>query len=277
MSTIIDFLQLGGYRLEQPTFEKMQSTYYFILKAMIGHFGIEDVGNYIISGCEVNAGNITEGILYIDGNLCFFEGVNGDVNPKIKKETTTETLEFQNGTTPVVFTKVIAVLDGTGVELNLFTRVPHPFNFPADVVIDPNYIAFTQALLDKLNNIEDYAEVNIKPSWTALPGTSNEILDKPVIPNVLRIGQKDLYNFPATGQEARVVNFPDVGTTNYMVLYSIKSEGIEVLPAQALFNLDILHDVGVFTNTSFNILGFEFNSSLQNLTLHYMIVELPPL
>ena len=277
MNTIIDFLQLGGYRLEQPTFEKMQSTYYFILKAMIGHFEIEDVGNYIISGCEINAGNITPGIVYMDGHLCLFEGVTGDINPKVKKETTTETLEFQNGSTPVVFTKVIAVVDSTGTELNTFNKVPHPFNFPDNVVIDANYIAFTQALLDKLNNIEPLAQVNVKPSWTAGPGSANEILDKPVIPNVLKIGQKELYNFPSSGTEARIVNFPDIGTDNYMVLISVKSLGVEVLPVQALFNLDLLIQTSTYTSTSFNVLGFEFNSSLQNLMLHYMIVELPAL
>lgn len=277
MITLIDFLQLGGYRLEQPTFEKMQSTYYSFLKAMIGHFGVEDTGNYIISGCEVAAGNITEGIVYIDGHLCEFSGATGMVNPKIKKEVTTETLEFQNGTTPVVFTKFVAIVDAAGVDYNSFIKVPHPFNLPSGVVIDANYIAFTQLLLDKLNGIEALAQVNVKPDWTALPGTNDEILNKPIISNVLKIGQKELYNFPSSGTEARQVNFPDIGTDNYMVLISVKSLGVEVLPIQALFNLDLLIQTSTYTATSFNVLGFEFNSSLQNLMLHYMIVELPPL
>lgn len=140
MSTIIDFTQLGGYRLEQPTLRKMQETTYLFIKAMIGHFGIPDSGKFIISGCQIAGENITEGILYIDGHICPFENAPGTLATKIIKVVTTETLVFQNATTPTVFTKYTAAVNDAGTPLSAFVRVPSPFNLPANIVIDANYV-----------------------------------------------------------------------------------------------------------------------------------------
>lgn len=183
-SNLIDFTQLGGYRLEQPTFEKLQSTNYLFLKALIGHFGIPDVGNYIISGCQISGSNITSGIMYIDGIVCPFEETAGTLATKIKRLETLQNLEFFNGTTPVVFRKYTAVVDASGTALGEFVRVPSPFNLPAGIVIDANYVHtdnnFTTLLLNKLLGIEAGAQVNVRPNWQQNnPTAANYIEGKP--------------------------------------------------------------------------------------------------
>lgn len=270
----IDLTKNGGYRFKQFTLRKMQEAYFQILKMFVAFCNVPEVGNFIISGCKIVGPNITSGYVYIDGELCFFEQTTGTLLSKIKKNVVIQSLGFRNGQNEEVFRYTSAIIDLVdGEVLSNFTRI-----YP---VFDNNYVHtdnnYTTLEVNKLNGIEPLAQVNIKPNWTAASGSASEILNKPVIPNVLYIGQKDLYNFPSGSIEGRVVNFPDVGTNNYMVLYSIKSEGVEVLPIQALYNIDLIHQVSTFTSTSFNIIGFEFNSSLQNLTLHYMLVELPPL
>jgi hypothetical protein len=45
--------------------------------------------------------------------------------------------------------------------------------------IDPSYIPFTSANAAKLNNIEDGAQINVKPNWNAAAGTPSEIINKP--------------------------------------------------------------------------------------------------
>jgi hypothetical protein len=122
---LIDFEQIGGYRLKQPTFGKMQEAYFEILKAQIGHFGIADVGNFIISGCEIVGVNITSGLMYIDGELCPFETVIGDANTKIKKEIELNDLDFADGLPKSVFRKSTAVVDAVnGIALSVFVKVP---------------------------------------------------------------------------------------------------------------------------------------------------------
>ena len=105
-----NFTQQGGFPLEEITLDKMQSAYFEILKAIIGHFNLPDVGSFIISGCEVVGTGITKGMMYIDGELCPFAGVAiGDDTTKIAKIETIEDAPFGTFTKldkaiPVLFT-----------------------------------------------------------------------------------------------------------------------------------------------------------------------------
>lgn len=271
MSNLIDFSQLGGYRLEQPTFEKMQATYYLFLKAMIGHFGIADTGKFIISGCQVVGGNITPGIVYIDGILCEFAGAAGTLATKIKRLETLQNLEFFNGTTPVVFRKYTAVVDASGTALSAFVRVPSPFYLPSDVVQDAAYVHtdnnFTNELLELLISVEFGAEKNEQADWN----TTNSALDsyiknKPFILNVLRVSSFVVDEIH--GYEEFVVNFPSVGTAEYYVLACPTAT-----PGGSSANSTTFYwSVSGKTSTSFQINTREINSSSQQVTFDYIII-----
>lgn len=276
MSNLIDFSQLGGYRLEQPTFEKMQATYYLFLKAMIGHFGIPDTGNYIISGCTISGANITAGILYIDGVLCPFAEAPGTIASKIKKQVTTQTLAFQNGTTPVVFQNFTAVVDAAGTALSEFVRVPSPFNLPANLVIDANYVHtdnnFTATLLTKLLGIEANAQVNVKPDWNQLnQAAANAILNRPQGNFLMYLHKGERIHGDLIGLwQSITINFPNLGTDQYQVLGNIVVSGTN--PGSEVRLNFVTRD---HTASSFKVQITDTESgSGQNLTFQYIIVPI---
>lgn len=98
------------------------------------------------------------------------------------------------------------------------------FSMPDGVVVDPNYLAFTQAMLNKLNGIQAGAQVNVKPSWTAAAGSANEILNKPAVDVALWKGHvfvDDVYP-----NEIFTITFPtSVGTADYYVLFTYETLG----------------------------------------------------
>lgn len=272
MSNLIDFQQLGGYRLEQPTFEKMQATYYLFLKAMIGHFQIPDSGSFIISGCTIDGADITPGIVYIDGILCEFAGSAGTLATKIKKQETVETLEFFNGTTPIVFRKYTAVVDAAGIALSEFVRVPSPFKLPEGTVIDSNYLAFTQEMLDKLNGIEAGAEVNVQADWNITnPLLDGFIKNKKNFIEALAQGAA-LIGDIVTNTSYQITFATPVSTSNYQAFVSFESisEDFNAIGETATLFYAI-HDKTV---NGFKIRLREEDNYAQNLRIQYLIIKL---
>ncbi len=231
MSNLINFDEFGGFRLEQPTLKKIQENGYLFLKAMIGHFGIPDVGNFIISGCTIDDVNITEGILYIDGHLCQFEMAAGTLDTKIKKVVTTQNLVFQNGTTPIVFTKYTAAIDAAGTPLSEFVRVPSPFNLPANIVIDANYVHtdsnFTADEKTKLAGIQEEAEKNVQADWNQTNATADDFIKNKPTGKLLTYLKQGVYDHGDLMGTAEIVTiaFGDVGTSNYKVLGTLIGSG----------------------------------------------------
>lgn len=222
----IDFSQTGGYRFKQPTLAKMQRAYTEILTAFIKYLNIPDTGNYIISGCEVVDTNITSGVMYIDGELCSFTESPGDANTKIKKDTQLESIAFKNGANLPVLKTVTAVTDvSLGTALNEFTRVPSVPVINPNTVIDANYVAtennFTTTLLNHLLSIENGAEKNVQADWNDVNISSDAFIkNKPNVTAYLRRGVANIgwVYLGSNGYAIVDVNFPDVGTNNYLVV-----------------------------------------------------------
>ncbi len=262
----INFDYTGGFPLEQPVLKRMQSATLLVLEASVKQLGCADIGNYIISGCTISGANITPGIMYIDGELCPFAGAVGTASTKIKKQTNTLTAPFENGTNPPVFIETIAVVDATGTELQNFIKFYY--------VQDANYVHtennFTAALLAKLNAIEALAQKNVQTDWNVTNPLSDAfLLNKPSIPNILK--KSSIVLGPYNSNTTITVNFPDVGTSNYMVLINIESlnpfnnQGQDIL---AFFTSD-------HTPTSFNFGGIApINSGVRNIKLNYLLIEL---
>ena len=234
-NNFIDFGQLGGYRLEQPTFEKMQATYFGILETLMAHLNVPSSGKFIISGCELISGNINPGIMYIDGAICPFAGTTGGTSTtgtKIKKRETTATLSFQNGTNPAVFKSIDAVVDASGTALSAFTRIPqinaipwaNLINVPAGLVFDSSYVHtdvnFTLALWAKLMAIEDLAEVNVQSDWTETDNTSDAFIKNKPIGNLqtyLAKGEVIIGDLLGSTDVRTIPLGTNVGTTDYHV------------------------------------------------------------
>ncbi|GEP52388.1 hypothetical protein FNO01nite_30600 [Flavobacterium noncentrifugens] len=282
---LIDFTQPGGYRLKQMTFKKMQSAYFEILRTMAGHLNISDVGKYIISGCKIVAGNITPGMMYIDGELCPFAGINGNTDPKVKKDVVLESIAFQNGSNPNVFRTTSAIVAVDGVLLSTFTRVPAVValswenlqDIPSDLVHDANYVHtdfnFSQALKDKLNGIQANAQVNVLSNWTAALNEAGFILNKPDLPKVLRNSFFVIGDFGTPYDELVTVNFPTVGTSDYIVVATLVSLG------SWTDENDVNFVIKNKTPVSFDIALQEINygvpAHVQNVKLDYILIQQP--
>lgn len=176
---LIDFLQAGGYRLKQVTFRKIQESYFEILKAFIQHLDIPDVGNFIISGCNVVGANITSGMMYIDGELCSFETTPGTIETLIKKEVSLTNLVFKNGSSKPVFRATRAIIDPAGVALSAFTRIQiiKPLIWenidekPEGIVLDPNHgVPDTQTLIERILALEARPMANVPIGLVAIWG-----------------------------------------------------------------------------------------------------------
>lgn len=262
----IDLTKTGGYRFKQFTLRKMQEAYFHILKAFISFCNVPDTGNFIISGCTVSGPNITAGYVYIDGELCRFEQTAGDLTSKIKKNITIENLAFKNGNDEPVFRYTNAIVHlSDGTPLGSFTRV--------SPVFDANYVHtdnnLTAVLLAKINGIEAGAEVNVQTKWSQTnPLADDYLIDKPEIENILYSGIALLGDFPNDLTETREIIFPTVGTTNYKVRLSFKSNSVEGLRGHDI----IAYSTADYKHDRFDLIGREFYGGAQNLELFYDII-----
>lgn len=264
----INFDYTGGFPLEQPVLKRMQSANLLVLDAFVKQLGCEDIGNYIISGCKISGENITPGIMYIDGELCLFAGAVGDQTTKIKKQTNTLTAPFENGTNPPVFIETLAVVNAAGTELQNFTRFFY--------VQDANYVHtdrnFTNALLQKLNGIQANAQVNVRPDWNENNSQSPKYIEnRPVnILEYLYKGVAILGDFPGATNSTTYINFPDIGTDNYMVLGTIHSFRPLNNAAEDL----IVWFTAAHQSNNFRLGGYEPFGGYQNIRFEYIIIPL---
>lgn len=262
-----DFSYNGGYPFDQPTLDRMQSAYFEILKSFVGFMKIPAVGNHILFGCEIAGNNITPGMMYIDGDLCSFVQVPGTLATKIKKKVTVTNLPFLNGTNNPVWKTTTAIVDGTGVALSEFTRYSDALIFDANYVHTDNN--FTAALLAKLNGIAPGAQVNVQPNWNDVnPLSMSFIANKPNVISALRKGTTILGDFPGGTDEIRTISFPNVGTSNYMVLGSL----VMVNSGAWNSNNDVIFTIGAKTASSFQLAGREVAGASQSLIFDYILI-----
>ncbi|WP_264521213.1 hypothetical protein [Flavobacterium sp. N1994] len=262
---LLDFTRNGGYRLKQYTLRLMQEAYFMILKAMVSFMDISETGNYIISGCKIVGPNITDGYLYIDGELCKFTASPGTLSTKIRKVVVTENIAFKNGNNEDVIRKVTAETHSTiGVALSAFIRISPVFD-AAYVHTDNN---FTTADANKLDSIEPGAQVNVKPSWIAPAGAVNEVLDKPDGLLLTYLKQFTYIHGDLIGDRALVtLSFPDIGTSDYKVIINQLGSGSDYA-ADGLIN----YHTREHTSTSFKLaLVDRFNSNNQSVKFQIIL------
>ena len=146
------------------------------------------------------------------------------------------------------------------------------FTLPAGIVIDPNYLAFTVSMLNHLNSIEFGAEVNVQSDWNVVnPSSDAFIKNKPTnLLSILHKGVAYLGDFPNAPTATVNIYFPNVGTTNYMVLGTMHS----FLPLGAAAQDLIVWFTAGHNLTTFRLGGYEPFGGNQNLRFEYLIIAL---
>lgn len=248
----------------------------------------------IITGVVNTAGVVSNGFITYNGEIIPFVGGNYAATVTIIEEFENVNYNTDANDDTVLDSlpayRTIYAMCGTGgidifnfSELSLLKTIKELSNFslPAGIVIDGNYVHtdvnFTLALLNKLNGIQDGAQVNVKPSWTAPAGNAAEILNKPNFLLPLRTGTAFIYDIDATDY-LETISFPSIGTANYLPILSIVSgsagyavDGVNYLPGWNVDN-DFSYVIVNKTFSSFQIGFREYSSVLQNLRVDYILI-----
>jgi len=146
------------------------------------------------------------------------------------------------------------------------------FTLPAGIVIDPNYLQLTAAMVVKLAGIEAGAQVNVKPNWNAATGAANEILNKPNVLTVLARGTVLIGDVSASNNNGEyTITFASVGTSNYQVHLTFESTSAAAAPQTAT----LMYSVFSKTATSFSMHLSETGNYTQNLRIAYTLTPLP--
>lgn len=144
------------------------------------------------------------------------------------------------------------------------------FELPEGMVIDSNYIALTQAMVNKLAGIAEQAEVNVQADWNAVNNLDDAyIKNKPV--NVARwlLTPRTVYVGDVYTDTNIPISFPTVGNTDYIVVGHLISYGTEWN-----YDNDVVWMVKDLTPTGFKLLLKEVSGDTQMLRFKYGLISL---
>ena len=249
----IDFQNTGGFPLETETLDEMQNAYN-LLQAFGELFGAQS----IVSGCNLVGSAITDGVVYWHGELYEFKG--GFAQSKVIVVEETLALPFEDGFSKNVY-KTRYVTFGTGIGETLWANFTRPLNVS-------NITTRLIAAETKLATIAEGANVNVQADYAQSNAAAADFIkNKPALNQYLMKGTvsiSDIY-----GDQDKLVSFPTVGTSNYMVVGSLVS-----LSSDYNDDNDVLWMVKSKTATSFRLLLREVSSKEQNLQFNYALIPL---
>lgn len=261
--------QVGGFPLTTRILDELQKahTIFNALGAIVGEITI-------ISGCTVTGSNVSNGIVFINGEVLEFRGGLAQTKVIIKEEV--ENLTFQNGNAnPVIKTRYATFGSGVGaIDWADFKRgfqtkdLVEALALKATTTAVNNIATQLGIVIDKLATIESNAKVQVRSDWNATTGV--KVIDnKPDFSSpFLYKGMYDIGDVTSV-DIMRNVTFPDVGTSAYFVLGSIKSSS-----SNWDKDNDVIPTWGNPTNASFELYLREVSGNVQNLKFYYVLIPL---
>lgn len=111
----IEVQQTGGFPLETDTLDFMQTAY-----TLLNSFGHLAGNSTIVTGCVEQGNNVSNGVVFFNGELYEFRG--GQKGDEVRIVTETETRQFENGETKTVFKKRYAMFGSPGIPWQYFQR-----------------------------------------------------------------------------------------------------------------------------------------------------------
>lgn len=258
------FIQTGGFPLKAERLQELQTAYNIFnsLGFLAGDFTI-------ISGCEVVGTTVKNGIIFINGELLEFResAVESDSAVIIIEENIDRS--FENGTVKSVHTIRYATF-GTSDTSWAWSSFKRPFLTKDIEAFRSDFASRLTTIEEKLDGIEAGAQKNVQSDWDAIDENSNAyIKNKKNFFTVLHQGTVNIGNL-VTNSYSTVINFgKNIGTTNYQVVLSIKSNSVD-------FNQDnnVFENTREHTATSFRLCMREMQGIDQNISVNYFIVPL---
>lgn len=267
---LYSFLQTGGFPMDVNVLDNMQKAYQLFngLGALAGDLSI-------INGCNLTGTTVSDGVVYINGEVLEFRsGVLSD-NVVIVEEPSSST--FENG--QVKSTHFIRYAT-FGVAVTSYPWASFKRAFPTkeiasslaqkeDKTVVATLIDRIADLEEKMATIAEGAEVNVSPDWDASSG-DGVILNKPTIVSpYLYKGTYNVGDVAAPGGDTTLtIPIQDVGTSNYVVVGSLVSKG------SVLVDNDVWWITKNTTATSFQISLREAANGTQSLEFRYILIAL---
>ncbi|UWY28749.1 hypothetical protein N4T20_02215 [Flavobacterium sp. TR2] len=259
----INFNKTGGFPLKT---ERLQEI--FTTLSIFNAFG-QLAGNLtIVSGCDKIGTTVKNGFVFIDGELLEFReasAVNESSTVIIIEENKEAT--FENGAVKTVHIVRYATIGSAEISWpwNSFKR---PFPTKDIEEFRSDFASRLNLIETKLNGIEENAQKNVQSDFNVNDTASNAyIKNKPAFLKVLYQNTKVIGNITSNSYST-VISFPNIGTSNYQVLGSFRSNS-------ANFNLDnnVFHNTREHSATSFRLCIREMTNDDQNVSFDYTIVE----
>lgn len=265
----INFSLLNGLPMNQLVLGRLQTAF-----AIFNALGAIAGDKSIISGCEVVGATVSDGVVYVNGEVFEFKGGVAQSTVIIVEESTNLVFKDLNNY-PVVKTRYVTF--GVGTESMNWADFKR--GFPTKDIVaglagkadqtafDSLAAAFALAAT-KLATIAVNANKNVQVDWNQTAnGADDYIKNRPNVVSILRQASFSIGDIMS--EDIKTVTFPTVGTNNYMVLGTIVSNS-----SNYLNDNDVIWAVRERTNTSFKLTFRELNSSVQNITFEYILIPM---
>jgi len=256
-----NFNQVGGFPMTTRILDELQKAF-----AVFNGLGAISGDKTIISGCVTTGSNVSDGVVYVNGEVFEFRG--GTAQTKVKIVEVVETLVFEDGAAKSVI-KTRYVGFGTGVGAMDWGDFKRGIQTKELQALFANINNSLTTIVAKLDTIDENAKVQVNSDWNSTTGKS-QILNKPTIvsPFILK-GIFSVGNVAGGGGSTLTVNFSDIGTNAYMVVGTLVSKGNDWNQDN-----DVMFVIREKTSTSFKILLREVAGATQNLEFEYALIPL---
>jgi len=248
-----DFDQTGGFELVTESLSGLQEAYSIYTGAL------KMAGDRaILSGCEELGGTVTDGFVYINGELLEFKGAVKQDTVIIKEETTT--VQFEDGTVKPFETYRYVTFGYSTVSIpwNSFKRVPPLNEIPAQLsALNTKIDSFIIALGYLRKGEVFIGDVNGKTIGWEYVGTDYKVK---LINNTNGSGGGGDDHYQITLNNA-------LEDANYKIFTSIRYNGNYVA------NNDVIVTVSNLTTTGFQFSVRELSQDTQNITVDYIIFK----
>ncbi|WP_281322150.1 hypothetical protein [Flavobacterium aestivum] len=229
-----NFIQAGGFPMDVDVLDQMQTAYklYNGLGALAGDM-------VIIKGCTLTGSTVSDGVVYINGEVLEFRSGIVDTNVIIVQQA--QSKEFENGNVNEVYYTRYATF---GVATTSFPWTSFKRAFPTSLIVEELAKKAEKTVVDsliqrvgvieqrvgvieeKLGTIARGAEVNVQADMNVTDVNNDAyVKNKPTMPTIPKseILYKGFFTLgDPIGESTYLITFPSVGTANYAVLGSLE-------------------------------------------------------
>jgi hypothetical protein len=264
---LFNFIQTGGFPMDVDVLDQMQTAYnlYNGLGALAGDIAI-------IKGCVLSGSTVSDGVVYINGEVLDFR--SGVVAPNVIIIQESQSKEFENGSVNEVHYTRYATF---GVATTSYPWTSFKRAFPTTLIVEALALKAEKSVVDtllnrmaaaetKLATIATGAEVNVQSDMGVTDANSDAyVKNKPNIVDAflhkgfVTIGDPD-------GKITRTITIPNLGTSNYVVLGCLEGRN-----GNRSIDIGSVWNVFSRTSTSF-VLGISDVGGVQALDFSYVIV-----